>query len=94
MAEAHAQIGGAKLYMGRGAETEAHIKEAFRLSRDIFAHRWFMIVGFATARALCELVTTFTIRRLRDGAYSDHPVYLVKRERIYDGLRLAGVSEE
>ncbi|MEH2488792.1 winged helix-turn-helix domain-containing tetratricopeptide repeat protein [Bradyrhizobium sp. AZCC 2230] len=48
LAEAHAQIGSAKLNMGCGAETEAHIKEAFRLSpRDVFAHRWLMIIGFA-----------------------------------------------
>ncbi|MBB4256043.1 hypothetical protein [Bradyrhizobium sp. ERR14] len=41
---AEAQIGGAKLYMGRRAETEAHFKEAFRLSpRYIFAHSWFMV---------------------------------------------------
>jgi len=38
LAEAHAQIGMAKFYLGRGAEIEAHMNEAFRLSpRDIFA---------------------------------------------------------
>jgi TolB-like protein len=48
LAEAHGQIGDAKYFMGRGAEVEAHINEAFRLSpRDIFAFRWLMIVGFA-----------------------------------------------
>lgn len=48
LAEAHAQTGSAKLYMGRGAETVTHINEALRLSpRDIFSHRWFMIAGFA-----------------------------------------------
>jgi tetratricopeptide (TPR) repeat protein len=40
LAEAHAQIGSAKLLLGCGGETEAHINEAFRLSpRDIFAFR-------------------------------------------------------
>jgi hypothetical protein len=48
LAEAHEHIGWAKYFMGGGAETEAHIKEAFRLSpRDIFASRWMMWVGFA-----------------------------------------------
>jgi tetratricopeptide (TPR) repeat protein len=33
---------------GRGAETEAHIREATRLSpRDVYAFRWFLIAGFA-----------------------------------------------
>ncbi|QOG22655.1 MULTISPECIES: winged helix-turn-helix domain-containing tetratricopeptide repeat protein [Bradyrhizobium] len=140
LAEAHAQTGSAKLYMGRGAETEAHVNEALRLSpRDIFAHRWFMITGFAkmqvdadaeavrwfrrsieanrndvnahfglaaalallgslneakaAAKALFALVPDFTIRRFRDGACSDNPVYLAKRERVYQGMRLAGVPE-
>jgi tetratricopeptide (TPR) repeat protein len=48
LAEAHAQIGTAKHVMGRGAETEAHINEAFRLSpRDVFAYRWMMMIGFS-----------------------------------------------
>jgi hypothetical protein len=46
--------------MGHAAETEAHINETVRLSpRDMFAHRWLMMVGFAKlqtnadAEALC-----------------------------------------
>lgn len=140
LAEAHAQIGAAKLYMGRGAETVIHINEALRLSpRDIFGHRWLMIVGFAklqvdedaeavcwfrrsieanrndvnahfglaaalallgsldeakaAAKALFALVPGFTIRRFRDGACSDNPIYLAKRERVYQGLRVAEVPE-
>jgi hypothetical protein len=38
LAEAHALVGVAKLFLGE--ETEPHIQEALRLSpRDIFAHR-------------------------------------------------------
>ena len=37
-----------KYFAGRGAETEAHVYEALRLSpRDIFAYRWLLIAGFA-----------------------------------------------
>src|SRR5579871_2529359 len=47
-ADAHGLIGLAKIFLGRGAETEAHIQEAFRLSpRDIFAFRWLHYVGMA-----------------------------------------------
>ena len=48
MAEAHAEIGLAKQLMGREAETEAHIREAFRISpRDVFGYRWLAWVGIA-----------------------------------------------
>jgi tetratricopeptide (TPR) repeat protein len=48
LAGAHSTIGLAKFFMGRAAETEGHILEAFRLSpRDIFAHRWMQVVGVA-----------------------------------------------
>lgn len=140
VAEAHAQIGTAKYLTGHGAETEAHMNEAFRLSpRDIFAHRWLMTVGFAklqlgsdaealqwflrsieanrnhalthfglaaalallgsldearaAARVGLTLVPSFTLRRFRDGAQTDHPSYLARRERVHDGLRMAGVPE-
>ncbi len=36
---------------------------------------------------------TFTIRRFRAGAASDNPIWLAQRERVYDGLRKAGVPE-
>jgi hypothetical protein len=36
---------------------------------------------------------TFTLRRLRARALSDHPAYLAGRERVYEGLRMAGVPE-
>ena len=48
LADAHVQIGLVKFLTGRGVETEAHVNEALRLSpRDVFAHRWFMNVGFS-----------------------------------------------
>jgi hypothetical protein len=140
LADAHALIGEAKIYMGRGAETEAHINEAFRLSpRDISAFRWLMYGGFAkvqvnadyeavfwfrrsieanrnyplahfgfaaalallgsldqaktAAQAGLAIDPAFTIRRFRDGASSDNPTYIAKRERIYEGMRMAGVPE-
>jgi TolB-like protein/class 3 adenylate cyclase/Flp pilus assembly protein TadD len=44
-------------------------------------------------RAGLELNPSFTIERLRSSAFSDNPVYLAGRERVYDGLRKAGVPE-
>jgi TolB-like protein/class 3 adenylate cyclase/Tfp pilus assembly protein PilF len=140
LADAHASIGLAKSYLGRGEETERHVNEAFRLSpRDIFAHMWMLIAAFAKlligayddgvaryrrsielnrnyplvhfqlAAALAHLGRleearsavqaglaldpTFTIRRYRAGAQSDNPTFLAQRERIYEGMRKAGVPE-
>jgi TolB-like protein/class 3 adenylate cyclase len=138
LAEAHAQIGLAKLLMAREAETEGHVNEAFRLSpRDVFVYRWLMLVGLsklllnedaealtwllrsveanrnypiahfmlaaglalvgsldrarAAAKVGLAIDPSFTIRRFRDGAQSDNPTYLAKRERLYQGMRMAGV---
>ncbi|MEH2506815.1 TolB-like protein/Tfp pilus assembly protein PilF [Bradyrhizobium sp. AZCC 1578] len=140
LASAHGWIGDAKYFMGRGAETEAHILEALRLSpRDTNVFRWMMWVGFAKlnlgadadavawlrralnanrnhalahfqlaaalalvgalneARAEAEaglaLDPSFTIRRLRVNVLSDNPNFLAGRERVYQGMRMAGVPE-
>jgi TolB-like protein/Tfp pilus assembly protein PilF len=140
LADAHGHIGSAKYFLGRGAETEAHISEALRLSpRDTHAYRWLARVGFAKlqltadveavdwfsrsieanrnyplghfglaaalallgslnqARAAVQVGLgvnpSFTICRLRDGTTSHNPIFLVKRERLYQGLRAAGLPE-
>ena len=140
LAVAHGWIGIAKVYLGRSAETEAHVQEALRLSpRDTFVFRWMMFVGlsklylgadadavvwlrrsietyrdfplphFLLASALALLgdldqaqaatqtglahFADFTIRRYRNNASSNDPIYLAKRERIIEGMRMAGVPE-
>lgn len=142
LAPAHAVIGSAKFFLGRGEETEPHINEALRLSpRDVFAHRWMAIVGFAkqqlgadaeaivwlrraldanrnhstahfdlaavlaqlgeldearaTVQAGLALDPSFTIRRFRDAtnARSDVPTFRAWRDRVIEGMRLAGVPE-
>jgi hypothetical protein len=47
----------------------------------------------AATKAGLALDPSFTIRHFRDGANSDNPTYLAARERIYQGLRMAGVPE-
>ncbi|MDT7813297.1 MAG: hypothetical protein QOJ42_3213, partial [Acidobacteriaceae bacterium] len=138
LTDAHAMIGWGKLYLGRAAETEGHVQEAFRLSpRDIFAFRWMTFVGAAklllgadaegvawlrrsieanrnlpiahfylaaglallgsldearaTVQAGLALFPNLTLRRFRAGAASSNPTFLAQRERIIEGMRLAGV---
>jgi TolB-like protein/class 3 adenylate cyclase len=140
LAFAHAAIGGAKNFLGRAEETEAHVLESFRLSpHDTYAYLWAYIMGGAkiqlgnddeavawlrrsieanrnfrnahvylaaalaqlgrldearaAVQATLALDPTFTIRRFRAGAYSDNQTYLAQRERVYEGMRKAGVPE-
>ena len=140
LANAHADIGATKCYIGRGEETEAHIDEALRLSpRDTLTFRWlsfgataklrlgadteavtwlrrsidtnrsYPLAHFFLAAALAllgeldqaraaaqaglTLDPTFTIRRYRVNAPSDNPTFLAARQRIYEGMRMAGVPE-
>ncbi len=140
LAAAHGLIGGAKYFSGRGEETEAHTREALRLSpRDMSTYLWLVWVGNAKsqlgadeeavawyrrgidanrnfagghfflasalgllgqldeARAAVQaglaLDPTFTIRRFRAGVSSDNATYLAGRERMYEGMRKAGVPE-
>ena len=51
IASAHAFIGLAKFFDGRGEETEAHVQEALRLSpRDTDAYLWMTIAGYGKLR--------------------------------------------
>jgi TolB-like protein/class 3 adenylate cyclase/Tfp pilus assembly protein PilF len=47
----------------------------------------------AAAQAGLTLNPVFTVRRFRAHTPSDNPAYLAGRERMYEGLRLAGVPE-
>jgi len=47
----------------------------------------------ATAQAGLALNPNFTIRRYSTNTPSNHPVYLAGRERVIEGMRLAGVPE-
>ena len=142
LAEAYGLIGISKYFLGRGAEAEGHIQEALRLSpRDVFAYRWFGVLGLvkmqlnadaeatvwlrrsldanrnystahfflaaslarlgelgearAAAQAGLALDPGFTIRRYREvtDGRGDDPVYLAGRDRLIEGMRLAGIPE-
>jgi tetratricopeptide (TPR) repeat protein len=64
LARAHASMGLAKAYLGRGAETEAHVNEALRLSpRDTMVHRWMLYVGVAKAHLGADAEALVWMRR-------------------------------
>jgi TolB-like protein/class 3 adenylate cyclase len=94
----------AKLLLGADAEGVTW------LCRSIEANRSYPLAHFLLAAALAllgqldqaraatqaglTLDPTFTIRRYRVNTPSDHPTFLLERQRLYEGMRLAGVPEE
>jgi tetratricopeptide (TPR) repeat protein len=64
LADAHANIGLAKYFMGRAAETEGHVLEALRLSpRDVSAFRWMFFVGAAKLQLGADAEAAGWLRR-------------------------------
>jgi TolB-like protein/class 3 adenylate cyclase len=64
LADAHGCIGMAKYFVGRAEETEAHIREAFRLSPcDVFAYRWMLFVGISKAQLGADAEAASWLRR-------------------------------
>jgi TolB-like protein/class 3 adenylate cyclase len=93
----------AKLSLGRDDEAIEWSRRAIETNRNYaFAH-FFLAAALGQlgrweeARAAVQtglsLDPTFTISRYRAGASNDNPAYLAGRERIYDGMRKAGVPE-
>ena len=97
-------VGAAKLAAGRDEEAVVWLNRSIELHRNWpLPHLW-LAAALArldrleeardAARAGLELNPGFTIVRLRSSAFSDNPVYLAGRERVYEGMRKAGLPEE
>ncbi|MGY4568590.1 adenylate cyclase [Bradyrhizobium pachyrhizi] len=96
-------VGFAKLQLSADKEAVCWLRRSIDANRNYpFAH-----LGLAAALALLgalddaraaaqaglALQPNFSIRRFRASPSTDNPAYLAKRERIYEGMRLAGVPE-
>jgi adenylate cyclase len=145
IAAAHAQLGWAKVFSGRGEEALPHFADYMRLSpRDPRLHVGYFGIGLVrfylgdddgAIEALRQAValnhdyslsylylvavyslqghieqarsalaaylrtgtpnTSIALVRARGGGFSpQHPVYLAQRERLFEGMRKAGLPEE
>ena len=96
-------VGIAKLHSGRDEEAVTWLSRAVELNPNTPVVHFYLAAALArlgrlqeARKAACaglELNPSFTIARFRSLANSDNPVYLTGRERVYEGLRLAGVPE-
>jgi TolB-like protein/class 3 adenylate cyclase/tetratricopeptide (TPR) repeat protein len=99
-----AQLGVAKSYLGDDDAAVGSFRRSIESNRNAppFVH-FYLAAALAhlgrrdEARAAVQaglaLIPAFTIARVRAGAATDNPTYLSQRERIYEGMRMAGVPE-
>jgi TolB-like protein len=94
----------AKIHLGHDEAALSWLNRSIELNPNIPVTRFCLTATLAhldrieeareAARACLELNPSFTIARFRSQTNSDNPIYLAGRERMYEGLRLAGVPEE
>jgi TolB-like protein len=96
-------VGLAKLALNEDTEALSWLRRSVEANRNYpFAHFSLAVAlallgsldqARAAARAGLMIHPDFTIRRFHDGAQSDNSTYLAARERLYGGMRLAGIPE-
>ena len=96
-------LGVAKFGLGHDEEAVAWLTRSIELNPNSPVPHFWLAAALArlgriegareAARVGQELNPGFTIARLRSSAFSDNPTYLAGRERMYEGLRMAGVPE-
>ena len=96
-------VGLAKLFLGADKEAVAWLRRSIEANRNHPAPHWFLAAALsqlgsldearATAQVGLVLNPTFTIRRYRARAASGYVAYATGRERVCEGMRMAGVPE-
>ncbi len=96
-------VGNAKSQLGADEEAVSWYRRGIDTNRNFAGGHFFLASALGLLDQLDEargavqeglaLDPTFTVRRFRAGVSSDNPTYLAGRERIYEGMRKAGVPE-
>ena len=96
-------IGIAKILLGQerppspGAQSPSRSNRSYPIAHFHYAAALALCGRTAEAesevRAGLALAPNFTIRHYREDPLSDNPIYLAQRERILNGLRLAGAPK-
>lgn len=96
-------VGAADVYMGRVDDAVEPLQKAVELNPNHNLNHFFLAAALALLSREAEaaeacatgqrLDPTFSVAKFRDLAPSKNAVFLAQRERIYDGMRKAGVPE-
>jgi len=96
-------IGNAKSQIGADEESVSWFRRGIEANRNLPVAHFFLAAALAALNRLDDarnatsaglvLDPGFTITRFRASAASDNSTYLTRRQRIYEGMRQAGVPE-
>jgi TolB-like protein/tetratricopeptide (TPR) repeat protein len=99
----HALLGIADLFLGRLGSAVDRLRKSVEMNPNVALSQFFLAAASAlnggAAEALearnagLRLDPNFTVARFRNEPRSKNPTFLAQRERIYEGLSLAGVAE-
>ena len=98
-------IGWARFLLGHDVHAVEMLRKSIALNPGYSPAHLFLTATYAMQGAIREAHEALaaylrtnpavnTIASLRANAQSNHPVYLAQRERLYEGMRLAGMAEE
>ncbi|UPK17344.1 adenylate/guanylate cyclase domain-containing protein [Bradyrhizobium sp. 131] len=99
----YALLGIADLFLGRLNSALDRLRKSVEMNPNVAMAHFFLAAAFALSgraadareerNAGLELDPHFTVARFRNERRSENPSFLAQRERIYEGLSLAGVPE-
>ena len=99
----HYVIGVADIYILRVVRALESLRKSIEINPNWALSQFVLAAALALAGLLADAAETcaiarrlapnFTVAKFRAQAVSDNSVYLTQRERLYEGLRLAGVPE-
>ena len=99
----HALLGIADLFLGRLESALDRLRRSVEINPNVAMAHFFLAAASALSGRPAEarearnaglrLDPNFTVARFRNERRSENPTFLAQRERVYEGLRLAGVPE-
>jgi TolB-like protein len=95
--------GSGKTQIGADEEAVSWLRRGLEANRNLPIGHFFLAAALAAvgqedearaaAQAGLKLDPSFTISRFRNSTASNNPTYLARRERVYEGMRQAGIPE-
>jgi TolB-like protein/tetratricopeptide (TPR) repeat protein len=99
----HALLGIADLFLGRLESALDRLRKSVEINPNVAMAHFFLAAASTLSGRAAEarearnaglrLDPNFTVARFRNERRSENPTFLAQRERIYEGLSLAGVPE-
>jgi tetratricopeptide (TPR) repeat protein len=97
-------VGNGKAQIGADEEAVSWLRRGMEANRNLPIGHFFLAAALAVvgqddearaaAQAGLKLDPSFTISRFRTSTASNNPTYLARRERVYEGMRQAGIPED